>query len=107
MVSDHGKAEDQLLLLAKSRGIEIPSAVVATPPDNPTLKKLQGAEFDRNYAHMMVAGHRQTIQLFEKYGITGKDPDVRAFAEKSLPPLKDHLAMIVAIAATLDAAATQ
>lgn len=61
------------------------------------LKNTDPKDFDRMYVHMMVPGHRSTVQLFEKYALTGKDPDVRAFAQQTLPTLKEHLAAIVAI----------
>ena len=46
---------------------------------------------------MMVSGHRETVQLFEKYVLTGKDPDVKSFAQQTLPVLKEHLTAIKAI----------
>jgi putative membrane protein len=49
------------------------------------------------YVHMMEPDHRQTVQLFERYALTGKDPEVRAFAQQTLPILKEHLAAITAI----------
>ena len=61
------------------------------------LKNIPAKDFDRIYVRMMVPDHRQTIQLFEKYAVTGKDPDVRAFAQQTLPVLKEHLASITAI----------
>jgi uncharacterized protein (DUF305 family) len=61
------------------------------------LKNTPAKDFDRVYVHMMVPDHAQTVQLFEKYALTGKDPDVNAFAKQMLPILKDHLASITAI----------
>lgn len=49
------------------------------------------------YVHMMVPDHRQAVQLFGNYALTGKDPDVRAFAQRILPVLKEHLASITTI----------
>jgi putative membrane protein len=97
MVTDHSKAEAQLMQLIKSRGFQIPQAATDTPPDDLMLKNTPPKDFDRMYVHMMVPDHRETIQLFEKYGITGKDPDVKAFAQQTLPVLKEHLAAITAI----------
>jgi putative membrane protein len=60
------------------------------------LKKA-GDNFDRLYVHGMVGGHSNTVQMFETYATTGKDPDVRVFAQQMLPTLKAHLAAITAI----------
>lgn len=97
MVTDHSKAEAQLMQLIRSRGFQIPHEATDPPVEDLMLKKMSGKDFDREYVHMMVPGHRETVQLFEKYAATGKDPDVRAFAQQTLPVLKEHLAAITAL----------
>ncbi len=97
MVTDHNNAEVQLVQVAKASGIALPHEATDPPVPDPMLQKLQGKDFDRMYVHMMVPGHRQTVQLFEKYAVTGKNPAVRAFAQATLPVLKEHLAAIVAL----------
>jgi putative membrane protein len=42
----------------------------------------------------MIVNHANTVQTFENYAITGKDPDVKAFARQMLPTLKHHLEQI-------------
>jgi putative membrane protein len=97
MVADHSKAETQLMQLIKARGFQIPREATDTPVADLMLKNTPAKDFDRVYVHMMVPDHRQTVQLFQKYALTGKDPDVRAFAQQTLPFLKEHLASITAI----------
>jgi putative membrane protein len=97
MVADHTRAEAQLMQLIKARGFQIPSEATDPPIGDMMLKNRPPKDFDRVYVHMMVPGHRQTVQLFEKYALTGKDPDVRAYAQQTLPILKEHLASITAI----------
>ncbi len=57
------------------------------------LSKSSGAEFDRQYANAMVKDHKEDVKEFSKEADKGKDPDVRAFASKTLPTLKEHLKM--------------
>jgi putative membrane protein len=97
MVADHGKAQTQLIQLIKSRGFQIPREATEPPGEDMMLKNTPAKDFDRVYVHMMVPAHRQTVQLFEKYALTGKDPDVSAYAKQTLPVLKEHLASITAI----------
>ena len=97
MVTDHTRAEAQLMQLIKARGFQIPREATDAPRDDLMLKNIPVKDFDRVYVHMMVPDHRQTIQLFEKYAVTGKDQDVKAFAQQTLPVLKEHLASITAI----------
>ena len=97
MVADHTSSEIQLMQVIRSTGIQIPSEATDTPVENLVLKNTAGKDFDRMYVHMMVSGHRETVQLFENYALVGKNPIVRAFAQQALPMLKKHLAAIIVI----------
>ena len=95
MIKDHGQAEDQLLQLSKSRGISLPAT--ATGGVKSDLLLAGAADFDSAYVHAMSSGHGNTVQMFENYATTGKDPAVRAWAQQMLPTLKMHLEHIKAI----------
>ena len=97
MIADHGNAQAQLMQLVKTRNFQIPAEATDTPVEDLMLKNLPAKDFDRMYVHMMVPEHRQAVQLFESYSLTGKDPDVSSFAKHTLPKLKEHLATIIAI----------
>jgi putative membrane protein len=97
MITDHSNTQAKLMQLANSKGIQLPAEATATPPRDLNLSKTSGDDFDRLYIHSMLAGHGSTVQMFETYATTGKDPDVRAFAQQTLPTLKAHLAAIKAI----------
>jgi putative membrane protein len=106
MVADHSNAQAQLMQLVKTRGFQIPAEATDPPVDDMMLKNTPAKDFDRMYVHMMVPDHLQTVQLFAKYALTGKDPDVNAFARQTLPTLKEHLAVITGIDQSMkDAAA--
>jgi putative membrane protein len=96
MVKDHGMSEKELLALAKRRSIDLPA--VATGGIKPDLMLINaGANFDKLYVHNMVSGHNNTVQTFQNYATTGKDPEVKAWAQKMLPTLKMHLEHIKAL----------
>ena len=97
MIMDHKTAQAALVKLAGSNNIMLPKEALDSPVDDMMLKDLSPKEFDRMYVHMMVPDHRQTVQMFEKYSLTGKNPAVASFASQTLPTLKQHLAKIVAI----------
>ena len=97
MVADHTKAQAELLQLAKSKGYQVPAAATMPAVPEPMLVKSSGKDFDRVYVHMMVPGHQKTVLMYQTYAVSGKNPDVKAFAAKTLPSLKEHLTMITAI----------
>jgi putative membrane protein len=100
MVQDHGMANKELETIAGKLGV--------TPPKGPDAKhqadagmmaKLKGAEFDRQYSAHMVKDHEMTVALFEKQAKGGENAELRAFAAKQLPILKEHLNMAKALPA--------
>lgn len=54
------------------------------------MSKLSGADFDREYIKMEVKEHQKTIALFEKQSRSGRDAELKAFAAKTLPTLREH-----------------
>jgi putative membrane protein len=41
--------------------------------------------------------HRETVELFQKEASSGQDPALKAFAQKTLPILQQHLQMVEAL----------
>lgn len=95
MVQDHGKANEELMRIAKSKGLQPPTQL-----DNKhaalhdRLQKLSGAEFDREYLRAMLDAHRKDVALFEQQARDGRDAELKAFAQKTLPTLKQHLSHV-------------
>jgi len=92
MVDDHGKANDELKQLASTKGITLPTDIDAKEQAKyDRLSKLSGAEFDRAYMREMVSDHRTDVAEFRHESEHGSDPDVKAWAAKTLPTLEHHL----------------
>jgi putative membrane protein len=94
MVTDHGKANDQLMAIAKQENIKAPTApdrVHAAAVDR--LKKMSGDQFDRSYMQGQIEDHEKTVQLFQKEATSGQDTKLKAFAFETLPTLQQHLQM--------------
>jgi putative membrane protein len=98
MVADHSKADAQLksLLATKRWNIPQPAATVVAP--DAMLTSSTGADFDRGYVNMMVKDHKKTIMLFEHAAATAPDAQIKAFAVKTLPILRQHYTAIQQIA---------
>jgi len=94
MVDDHSKANTELKQLASSKGMTLPSDVDAKDQSKyDRLSKLSGAEFDRAYMNEMVSDHRKDVSEFRTESQSGSDPDLKAWAAKTLPTLEHHLQM--------------
>jgi putative membrane protein len=94
MVDDHGKANDQLKSLARTKNIELPSDLTAKDKAlRDRLSKLSGAAFDRAYMRAMVTDHTADVTEFRTESKSGVDPDVKSWAATTLPTLEGHLKM--------------
>jgi len=95
MVSDHGKANEELMLIAKKKNITLPAAVDEDHQKKMNeLDKKSGKDFDKAYAEAMVDGHKKTLKLMQDEVKDGKDADIKAFASKTTPVVQTHLDMI-------------
>ena len=92
MTDDHTKAGDELKTLAQQKTITLPTELDAKHKAlSDRLTKLSGEGFDRAYMQAMVSGHRQAVNMFRMESRSGKDPDVKQWAAKTLPTIEDHL----------------
>lgn len=57
------------------------------------LAKLDGNDFVKEYEAMQVSAHKDAVSLFERYGKSGENADLKDWAGKTLPRLQQHLKM--------------
>jgi putative membrane protein len=93
LVTDHGKANDELKTIAAKKGILLPAMASATHKATyDRVAKLAGAAFDQAWVTEIVAAHRSSVDRFRKESQDGKDPEFKTFAGKTLPTIEAHLA---------------
>jgi putative membrane protein len=94
MVSDHTANDQALIALAKQKGVALPAGL---DPQHQqmvaTLRKTPKARFDQAYIQGQVAGHQKMEGVMQAEIQSGTDPDLKAFAQQTLPVVQDHLAM--------------
>lgn len=98
MIKDHSEANRKLDALAKQKNV---ATKTVPDPDHMMkigkLEKLEGAEFERAYAALMVEDHRAAVQLFEQAANESQDSDIKQFAQSTLPTLQEHAKMAEAL----------
>lgn len=94
MIEDHRNGDRELRSLAESKGVRLARSMGADGQALYTrLSNLSGAAFDNAYVRAMRRDHRKAVNLFEEEARTGRDRDVRRWAENTIPTLRDHLQM--------------
>jgi putative membrane protein len=80
MVTDHSKANNELMGLAKEEGVTLPS------------EKASGKwKSDKDYMDMMVKDHEKDLAEFQAEAKNGSDPDLKQFADKYAKMVQKHL----------------
>lgn len=95
MITDHGKANDELATIAKAHDIEVPDTTTLVKQAKEKILEMRDESFDAAYANNQVKAHEDTIELFKKQANTVTDDKVKgatelkAFAQKMLPGLEN------------------
>jgi putative membrane protein len=82
MVTDHSKANDELMSLAQEEGVKLPN------------EKSSGKwKSDKDYMDMMVKDHEKDLAEFQGEAKEGSDADLKKFADKTSKIVQKHLDM--------------
>ena len=80
MVTDHGKANDELKSIASKKGVQLPSKEHNTKWTS-----------DKPYMDMMVKDHEKDLAEFKEEASGGSDPDLKKFADDTAKMVQEHL----------------
>ncbi len=102
MVDDHSKANDKLKSVAEAENMTLPTSLNGKDQAEYTkLQGLSGTDFDREYVRDMVRDHQMDVKDFQKEANSGQDPQIKDFAQQTLPILQEHLSKIKSIQSTM------
>jgi len=97
LVSDHTQMESELKKIGASKGINKDADKnVLDPQYQSSIERLSGLkdnEFDQAFKQQAIQDHEKAIKLFEKQANQGTDAELKAFAQKHLAHLREHLSM--------------
>lgn len=92
MENAHTKSLDELVVLAKTKMITIPTTATSDARDTyEDLNKRTGGDFDEAYTNMMVNEHKDAVRAFEDASTGAYDVDIKNWASTALPGLRMHL----------------
>ncbi|HYJ97313.1 MAG TPA: DUF4142 domain-containing protein [Burkholderiaceae bacterium] len=93
VLADHARLHEQLQTLAAEANVELPAGLTLRQKlQLRVLRDGSDEKFDQRFADAFgVKAYGRTIRLFEAAAADAKDPDVQAFAESSLPLLRERL----------------
>ncbi|HEY9396874.1 MAG TPA: DUF4142 domain-containing protein [Burkholderiales bacterium] len=93
MVKDHTASNEELTKIAQAKKLELPMAPHASFKDAlQQLTTTTGPQHDRFYMERFGASaHRDALALYEREIREGEDAELKRYAERSVPKLRQHL----------------
>lgn len=96
MVDAHQKTTSELKALLDSGKVKAMPATGMSDAQKTSfdeLKGLSGKEFDDAYQGDQEDAHEDAVDVFKRYASEGDNPDLKAWAAKTVPALEHHLKM--------------
>lgn len=93
MISDHTGTTEAIKAMVQSGKVKatLPTALDSSHQSKlDKLKGLNGADFAKQFQSDQVSGHKDAVSLYKRYADGGDNPDLKAFAQKTLPTLEQH-----------------
>ena len=96
MVQDHQKTSSELKALVDGGKVK---ATLPTALDTQhqkmldELKAKNGKDFDVSYDQTQVKAHQDAVALFDAYAKNGDNAELKGWAFRTLPHLREHLSM--------------
>jgi putative membrane protein len=92
LVQQHADMSNSLKSVADKKSIVLPTGLGADQQEQvKKLSNLGGAAFDKQYMETIVDAHKDDVDSFDDMSDDAYDGDIRGFAAKYLPVLKEHL----------------
>lgn len=93
MIDEHTRVNKELMAIASQKGVTPPKAIAPRHQKiRAKLSQLSGKSFDQAYMKQAgITAHTEQAALFQRQAQQGQDPDLKAFAAKTLPAVQKHL----------------
>lgn len=99
LVRDHTNAYEELATLASKIGTAVPKGIdVQRDRAIRDLMHAKGKAFDRQFLQDEVLDHERALVVFRREAAHGHDAEVKAYADKMIPTLEEHLHLAESLA---------
>jgi len=93
IIDDHTKAGEELKSIAQQQKLELSDSPGMVNQAKAKVLDVRDESFDAAYANNQVGAHEDAVKLFTDAANNSADTEIKAFAQKTLPVLQQHLEM--------------
>ena len=86
VIADQSRINNELTELGKKKGLAISV--------QSKRQQVPGPNYDKNYLTLLEQVNQESIGRLQKEAQSGDDPDIKSFAAKILPSLRQHASLI-------------
>jgi putative membrane protein len=97
LAQGHSALTRDIAALARSKSVDLGEPPADTRRVGADLAPLSGPAFDRAFVAAIVKAHEAAVSLFEGESRDGRDADVKDWAARQLPAIRDQLARAQAL----------
>ena len=95
LINHHTAASNELQYMLHVRGMAAPMLANGQRKVLNRLAKLQGAKFDREFMEELgLKSQQDNVHMFERASLATRDPQLKAWIDKTLPTLRYHLTTV-------------
>ena len=92
LIDDHTQANEKLSRIASQKGLQVSTEpTMGERNELEKLSKLSGKDFDEAARKYAIRDHEKDIRKFTDATSALQDPELRQYAQQTLPVLQDHL----------------
>jgi putative membrane protein len=92
MVEDHTRASQDLRAIAQRKGVAVPQRMSSTHQQSfDRLRTATGNQVATQYRQLQLQAHQEGVALFQLASQNLQDAELRAYAQRTLPVLREHL----------------
>lgn len=97
LIKDHTKANEELkqIVARQMPDLKLPQSLpMKENSEVEALRNASSSDFDASFIRLQMKAHQQAIDIFSEAAKNASQPELQAFAKKTLPVLETHLQRI-------------
>jgi len=87
IVNERGRSNQELLALAKKKGLGLGTGKIKA-------RSMGKSNFDQQFTHTLARDYEEDLKLLQAAASSSDDKDIKAWAAKTVPMVKAHLAAL-------------
>lgn len=96
LAREHSESSERFQQIARENNLRVPQQMLPRHRElYQELEGLEGEQFNQRFREIQILAHQEAIELYESAARDVQVPELRQFAQQTLPNLREHREMIL------------